>query len=329
MIYTLVGSLLMLVSIITLGHRARAASTSTQIGPSGSTWLFLAFMVAFAIKAPLYPFHGWVPAAYRQSPPEVAALLSGVVSKAGTYGMLRFALPIFPGPAADWRVLLIVARPRRTALVLARRLPPARLARRHCVLVDRPDEPDRARDLRPQRPGRRPARRSRWSTTACSRRCSSCSPGFVEVRFGTEPLHPGRRARPRPARARDDLHHDRRRRRSPFPGRTCSPPSSWSCWAPSAQIWLIGTLAALAIVLAAMYMLRWISAVLHDRPGATRAALTDDRGRAVLGDVRWEAVYLVPLVAAVLALSAYPYFVTHRVTLVRARADRPGGPRGR
>ena len=60
-------------------------------------------MAAFAIKAPLYPFHGWVPDAYRESPPEVAALLSGVVSKAGAYGMLRFALPLFPEPAHDLR----------------------------------------------------------------------------------------------------------------------------------------------------------------------------------------------------------------------------------
>ncbi len=77
-------------------------------------------MAAFAIKAPLYPFHGWVPEAYREAPPEVSGLLSGVVSKAGAYGMLRFALPLFPGPAHDlrrWFVAIAVDRP---AVVLAR-----------------------------------------------------------------------------------------------------------------------------------------------------------------------------------------------------------------
>ena len=49
-------------------------------------------MLAFVIKAPLFPFHGWLPDAYRQAPPEVAAVLSGVIAKAGLYGMLRIAI---------------------------------------------------------------------------------------------------------------------------------------------------------------------------------------------------------------------------------------------
>src|ERR1700710_3172129 len=106
LVYTLLGSLVMLVSIITLGLRAGSFDLDA-VGTSGSAWLFLAFMIAFAIKAPLYPFHGWVPAAYRESPPEVAAMLSGVVSKAGAYGMLRFALPLFPGPAATLQPALL------------------------------------------------------------------------------------------------------------------------------------------------------------------------------------------------------------------------------
>ena len=92
----------MLVAIITLGLQAGSFDLD-EIGTSDSRWLFLAFMAAFAIKAPLYPFHGWVPDAYREAPPEIAGLLSGVVSKAGAYGMLRFALPLFPGPAHDLR----------------------------------------------------------------------------------------------------------------------------------------------------------------------------------------------------------------------------------
>ena len=71
--------------------------------------------------------------------------------------------------------------------------------------------------------------------------------------------------------------------------------------------WLIGALASLEILLAAMYMLRWISAVLHDAPADPSPGLTS------MGDLRWEAAYLVPLIVAVLALSVYPYAVTHRV----------------
>ena len=149
-IYTLVGSLLMLVGVITLGLRAGTFDLA-GVGTSDSRWLFLAFMAAFAIKAPLYPFHGWVPDAYREAPPEVSGLLSGVVSKAGAYGMLRFALPLFPGPGARPAALVRRDRGRRPAVVLAGGLPPARLARRDRLLVDRADEPDRARDLRHER----------------------------------------------------------------------------------------------------------------------------------------------------------------------------------
>ena len=58
--------------------------------------MFAAFILAFAIKAPVWPLHGWLPDAYRSAPPEVAAVLSGVASKAGAYGFLRIVLPIFP-----------------------------------------------------------------------------------------------------------------------------------------------------------------------------------------------------------------------------------------
>ena len=76
--------------------------------PSTSTWLFLGFVVAFAIKSPLFPFHGWLPITYRESPPEVSAVLSGIVSKAGLYGLLRIAIPKFPDVVDDWRVVLLV-----------------------------------------------------------------------------------------------------------------------------------------------------------------------------------------------------------------------------
>ena len=102
LIYTLVGSLLMLVAIVAFGLQ-EGTFDLTQMGTSKSTWIFLGFMAAFVIKAPLWPFHGWLPDAYRQAPPEVAALLSGVISKTATFGVLRIVLPSFPEPVAQFQ----------------------------------------------------------------------------------------------------------------------------------------------------------------------------------------------------------------------------------
>ena len=105
-IYTMVGSLLMLVSILATAFVARdvtgqftftirdlegVAFTDTQ-----STWLFLGFALAFAIKLPLWPFHAWLPVAYRAAPILVTGLLAAVMSKAGVYGFLRIGVPVFP-----------------------------------------------------------------------------------------------------------------------------------------------------------------------------------------------------------------------------------------
>ena len=106
-IYTLAGSLLMLVAIIALGL-ANETFDMTRLEASGSTWIFLGFVAAFAVKAPLWPFHGWLPDAYREAPAEVSALLSGVVSKTAAYGILRIVLPSFPEPVADWRTVVLV-----------------------------------------------------------------------------------------------------------------------------------------------------------------------------------------------------------------------------
>jgi NADH-quinone oxidoreductase subunit M len=78
------------------------------MGTSTSTWFFLGFVAAFAIKSPFFPLHGWLPETYRESPPEVAAVLSGIVSKAGLYGLLRIVIPKFPAVVDDWRTVLLV-----------------------------------------------------------------------------------------------------------------------------------------------------------------------------------------------------------------------------
>src|SRR5437763_7791774 len=106
-IYTVVGSLFMLAAIVVLGLQ-QGTFDLTKMGTSTSTWLFLGFVVAFLIKSPLFPLHGWLPETYRESPAEVSAVLSGIVSKAGLYGLLRIVIPKFPSVVHDWRVVLLV-----------------------------------------------------------------------------------------------------------------------------------------------------------------------------------------------------------------------------
>jgi NADH-quinone oxidoreductase subunit M len=105
-LYTMAGSLLMLVAIIALGL-TNGSFDMTSLGTSTNTWIFLGFVAAFAVKAPLWPFHGWLPDAYRESPAEVSALLSGVVSKTAAYGLIRIVLPTFPDQVADWRGIIL------------------------------------------------------------------------------------------------------------------------------------------------------------------------------------------------------------------------------
>src|SRR6185503_19105825 len=71
-------------------------------------WIVLLFALAFFVKAPLFPLHGWVPETYRSSPTVTLALLSAVLSKVGVYGFLRIVLPIMPGGAQHWQELFII-----------------------------------------------------------------------------------------------------------------------------------------------------------------------------------------------------------------------------
>ena len=105
-IYTIAGSLLMLAAIIVYGLR-EGTFDLVEAGTSDSAWLFLGFVVAFAVKAPLFPLHGWLPDAYRESPPEVSAVLSGVVSKAAVYGLIRIAVAKFPEPAEEYATVVL------------------------------------------------------------------------------------------------------------------------------------------------------------------------------------------------------------------------------
>ncbi len=109
-LYTMVGSILMLVAIIGLAY-AHAASSGTltfdlaalygtTLSSSMETWFFLAFTLAFVIKVPLFPFHTWLPDAHVEAPTAGSVILAGVMLKMGTYGLLRFAFPLFPNAAA-------------------------------------------------------------------------------------------------------------------------------------------------------------------------------------------------------------------------------------
>ena len=106
-VYTVAGSLLMLAAIVVYGLQ-QGTFNLPEMGTSSNDWLFLGFAIAFAVKAPLWPFHGWLPDAYRESTCEVAGLLSGVVSKVAAFGFLRIAIRQFPGPAHDFRVPILV-----------------------------------------------------------------------------------------------------------------------------------------------------------------------------------------------------------------------------
>lgn len=109
-VYTAAGSLLMLVGILYLFFRLQALTGTASFSyfdylqlpltMGEQAVLFAAFALAFAIKVPIFPLHTWLPAAHTQAPTAGSVILAGVLLKMGTYGFLRFALPLFPGAAA-------------------------------------------------------------------------------------------------------------------------------------------------------------------------------------------------------------------------------------
>jgi len=122
-IYTMLPSLLMLVAIIYLGLHVRTAMGTpdfsydhllavSNIPQRTVLWLFAAFFLAFAVKVPMFPFHTWLPDAHVEAPTAGSVILAGIMLKMGTFGFLRFALPLFPGAAMNPTI-------RMTILVLA------------------------------------------------------------------------------------------------------------------------------------------------------------------------------------------------------------------
>ncbi|MBL8153434.1 MAG: NADH-quinone oxidoreductase subunit M [Anaerolineae bacterium] len=115
-LYTMAGSILMLLAILYVGINAQTFSlpditAAVQSGAlvfpfsgifSTQSFLFLGFLIAFAIKVPVWPFHSWLPDAHVQAPTAGSVILAGVLLKLGTYGIVRFCLPMFPEASVAW-----------------------------------------------------------------------------------------------------------------------------------------------------------------------------------------------------------------------------------
>lgn len=119
-IYTLVGSLLMLVAILYVGFAAGDAVNAGvfttdwyklvayNMPMETQTWLFFLFALAFSIKVPLFPLHTWLPDAHVQAPTGGSVVLAGVLLKMGTFGLVKFCLPLFPYAAQEYAMLFAV-----------------------------------------------------------------------------------------------------------------------------------------------------------------------------------------------------------------------------
>ena len=123
-LYTLTGSVVMLLAILALYFQSMKLPAFAKTGTFDVTqwyqmgvpadlqyWCFLAFFLGFAIKVPMFPFHTWLPDAHVQAPTAGSVILAGVLLKMGTYGLLRFAFPLFPNAAAyfaPWIAVLAV-----------------------------------------------------------------------------------------------------------------------------------------------------------------------------------------------------------------------------
>jgi NADH-quinone oxidoreductase subunit M len=299
-VYTMAGSLLMLVAIIALGL-SRGTFDMTELGASGNGWIFLGFAAAFAVKAPIWPFHGWLPDAYREAPAEVSALLSGVISKAAAYGFLRIAVPTFPDPVEDWRVVMLALA--SIGLVygslLAFRAPDVRgvvayssLAQMNLIVIGLFAVNDSGLN----------GGLLQMVNHGLISAALFLLAGGIERRTSTGRLDLlGGMARGRPALASVLL----------TVGVIALAVPLSSAFAAEFLIlngifehgWGWAVVGAGAIVLAAMYMLRLISAVLHEDPGSAVPEEALDLRPA-------ELTILAPLVAALLALSFWPAGIT-------------------
>jgi NADH-quinone oxidoreductase subunit M len=301
-IYTMAGSLLMLAAIVAFGI---SQETFSLVDPetSDNIWIFLGFVLAFAVKAPLFPFHGWLRATYTESSPEVAAVLSGVVSKAAVYGFVYIVLRKFPDPVEDFRgtILVLAAVGLVYGSLLAFRQPDVRgvvayssMGQMGLITLGI----FAANDL-----GLDGAILHSVSHGLVSAAMFLLA-GMVERRAGTGELAAlGGMAKGRPALA--TLVMTAGIIMLAVPG-SANFAGEFLILAGVFDVgWGYAAVGAAAIVLAAMYTLRVISGILHERRGV--AVPADAR------DLRMpELALVVPLVAALLALSAWPAAISER-----------------
>jgi NADH-quinone oxidoreductase subunit M len=299
-VYTMVGSLLMLASVVAFGV-SQGTFSLIDSGTSDKVWIFLGFAVAFAVKAPLFPFHGWLPLAYREAPVEVAAVLSAVVSKTAIYGFLRIGLPKFPEPVDDLTVLVLVLASVGLLYgsLMAFRVPDLRgivayssMAQMGLITLGVFAVNDFGLDGA--------------VLQSVSHALVSASMfllvGMVERRCGTGELDAlGGMARGRPVLATVLLVAGMIA--LAVPGSATFAGEFLIMAGVYGEGWGYAAIVALSIVLAAMYTLRLISAVLHVRPGsAVREEALDLRPV--------EIALVVPLLACLLALSAWPALIS-------------------
>jgi NADH-quinone oxidoreductase subunit M len=299
-VYTMAGSLLMLAAVVAFGVTQDTFSLADS-GTSDNLWIFLGFAVAFAVKAPLFPFHGWLPLAYREAPVEVAAVLSAIVSKTAVYGFLVIVLAKFPEPVDDFTTLALVLA--ATGLVygsvLAFRAPDLRgivayssLAQMGLIALGLFAFNDLGLD----------GAVLQSIAHALVSATMFLLVGTVERRCGTGDLDAlGGMARGRPVLATVLL----------VSGLIALAVPGSATFAGEFLImagvyekgWGYAAIVALGIVLAAMYVLRLLSAVLHVRPGpAVREEALDLRPG--------ELALVLPLIACLLVLSGWPALVS-------------------
>jgi NADH-quinone oxidoreductase subunit M len=307
LIYTMAGSLLMLAAIIVYG--LKVGTFDLVDGPTSiSRWIFLGFMIAFVIKAPLFPFHGWLPDAYREAPAEVTAVLSGVIAKAGTYGMLRIAIVKFPEPTAYYRTLFLALSAASLVYgsVLAFRSPTLRgviayssLAQSGLIALGLFS----GIQLGVDGAVLQMVAHGLVSTTLF------LIAGTVERRTTTDQFALlGGMAKGRPALA--TLLMTAGIISLAVPGSAMFAGEFLILAGAFQRAWWWAVIGAVGIVLAAMYMLRAISAVLHEARGST---VHDEALDLRTG----ELALIVPLVAALLVLSAFPAGISHHTDLSR------------
>jgi NADH-quinone oxidoreductase subunit M len=299
-IYTMAGSMLMLASIVAFGISQHTFSL-VDSGVSRNNWIFLGFAIAFAVKAPLFPFHGWLPLTYRQAPIEVAAVLSAVVSKTAIYGFLRIGIPKFPDPADDLSGLILVLASAGLVYgsVLAFRSPDLRgviayssMAQMGLITLGVFAFDDLGVDGA--------------ILQSVAHGLISASMfllvGMVERRCGTGELDElGGMARGRPTLATVVLLGGMIA--LAVPGSATFAGEFLIMAGVYGQGWGYSVVVALGVVLAAMYILRLISAVLHEKPGrAVREEALDLR----LGELG----LVIPLLLVLLGLSVWPALVS-------------------